>query len=372
MYSYIDMHCDSLLRVLAEGEESLYNGKGMQSIQKMARAGQMCQFFAIFFRPEWKLIEAEQDVKMMGKVKETGGECESGGSVDAVCFEALRNALYRQVEAHPTEMAMAYNYAQIQKNRSLGRASAVLSIEDGRIVKGSLERLVWLYEKGVRSITLTWNMSNCFGYPHSKDKKEMGRSLTAFGRTAVEEMNRLGILIDVSHLSDGGFFDVATLSSKPFVASHSNCRALVPHTRNLSDDMIRLLAERGGVAGVNLYPSFVIPTENKRFFGAVRGGSKRRGLWQKDFENVGFDCDTCISDYIEALVSHVLHFIKVGGEECIGIGTDFDGMEESPEICSPSEMELLFDALMKRGMTPRQLDKFLSGNVLRVVKETMR
>ncbi|MBQ9140450.1 MAG: dipeptidase [Lachnospiraceae bacterium] len=314
MYSYIDMHCDSLLRVLSEGEESLYHGKGMQSIQRMAKAGQMCQFFAIFFRPEW--LEEEK------------------------YFETLRNALYKQIEARPIEIAMAHNYAEIQANWSAGRASAILTIEDGRIVNGSLEKLVWLQERGVRAITLTWNVPNCFGYPHSYNKRERSKGLTAFGKEAVREMNRLGMLIDVSHLSDGGFFDVAALSDKPFVASHSNCRALAPHTRNLSDDMIILLAERGGVAGVNLYPPF------------VEGGE--------------------VSDYMEALVSHVLHFIKVGGEECVGIGTDFDGMEEAPMIDCPAKLELLFEALLKRGVTYRQLDKFLRGNVLRVVRETMR
>lgn len=324
MYSYVDMHCDSLLRVLTQGAESLYNGKGMQSIQRMAEAGQRCQFFAIFFRPEWL------------------AEDNAGTSIDEIYFEMLRNALYEQVAAHSDVIAMAHNFQEIRENSSLGRMSAVLTIEDGRIVKGDMKRLAWLKTRGVRSITLTWNQPNCFGYPHSADKRRMGKGLTLFGKEAVGEMNRLGMLIDVSHLSDGGFFEVAALSDKPFVASHSNCRALVSHSRNLSDDMIALLAERGGVAGLNLYPPFV-----------------KDGKW-------------CELEYVEALAAHVLHFVNVGGEDCVGIGTDFDGMERKPEIDSPVKMERLFDTLLKQGMTSGQLDKFASGNVMRVLKEVLK
>lgn len=323
MYPYIDMHCDSLLRVLEQGTDSLYDGVGMQSISKMRKAGQMCQFFALFFRPEWR-TEQEQ------------------------YFQTLRNALYEQVELHAEEIAMAHNYEEIQANRALGRASAVLTIEDGRIVNGRLEKLQELYKLGVRSMALTWNHDNCFGYPNSKDIMIMKRGLTDFGKRAIEEMNRLGMLIDVSHLSDGGFWDVAFLSEKPFIASHSNCRALVPHPRNLTDDMIVCLAQKGGVAGVNLYPPFV------------------------SRENITESKPQLYSWYIEDLAAHVLHFIKVGGEDCVGIGTDFDGVECRVEIDEPAKMEYLFHALREKGMTSRQLEKFAYGNVLRVIRDTMK
>lgn len=318
MYSYADMHCDSLLRTLTEGADSLFDGAGMQSIQKMAETGQWCQFFAIFFRPQWQ-----------------------GRETELFYFERLRRALLEQLEKHSELIALAHNYAQIQANRELGKASAIVTIEDGRMVGGQMEQLQALYEKDVRAITLTWNQENCFGYPHARDTRLMKRGLTAFGKEAIGEMNRLGILIDVSHLSDGGFYDVAALSDKPFVASHSNCRALVPHSRNLSNDMIALLAERGGVAGVNMCPAF------------VQGEAGAR-------------------DYIEALAEHVLHFIAVGGEECVGLGTDFDGFEERCEVDCPRKLELLFAELKHRGMTDGQLDKFVTGNVLRVVKDTMK
>ena len=122
-----------------------------------------------------------------------------------------------------------------------------------------MNRLHTLYQEGVRLVTLLWNEENCIGSPNSKDRKIMQKGLKPFGFEVVEQMNSLGMLIDVSHLSDGGFWDVLSTSSKPIVASHSNARALCEHPRNLSDDMIRALAEKGGVIGLNFYPYFVNP-----------------------------------------------------------------------------------------------------------------
>lgn len=316
MYSYIDMHCDTLLHTLSEG--TLYENKGMQSIELMHRAGQLCQFFAVFFLPE--------DERTME---------------DGEYFQLMRDRLYQAVEEHQDIINIAHNYEEIQQNRRNGLSSAVLTIEDGRIVGGELEKLGFLYRQGVRAMALTWNAANCFGYPNSRDEDIRRRGLSAFGREAVEEMNRLGMIIDVSHLSDGGFYDVADLSRRPFLASHSNCRAVTPHPRNMTDDMIRRLAACGGVAGVNFCPEFV----------SSRGDHTSR---------------------VEDLAAHVLHFIRVGGEECVGIGTDFDGIEGTLAIAHPTQMNLLFEYLEKKGVTPRQLDKIASGNVLRVIKESMR
>lgn len=202
-----------------------------------------------------------------------------------------------------------------------------------------MENLYKLYDAGVRAIALTWNFANCFGYPNFPKEEYRNQGLTEFGKLAVEEMNRLGMMIDVSHLSDGGFYDVAKISRKPFIASHSDCRAVTDHPRNLTDDMIRLLAEKGGVAGINFAP---------------------------DFAGTGSKSDEC---QIEDLVRHVLHFIRTGGEDCVGIGTDFDGVFGNLEIDEPAKMDHLFDALKKVGITERQLDKIASENVLRVIKK---
>lgn len=322
MYSYVDMHCDTLLQTLHEGSSLLYENQGMQSLRLMQEAKQMCQFFAIFFPPRHE----KRNPPLPS---------------DEEFFRILCDHFYIELEKHQDIVAVAHNYNEIMENWKKGLSSAILTVEDGRIVDGRMEKLRYLYERGVRAIALTWNFSNCFGYPNSKDADIMGKGLTEFGKEALAEMNRLGIMIDVSHLSDGGFYDVAGLSKKPFIASHSNCRALTPHRRNMTDEMIRTLAECGGVAGLNFYSELI--------------NSRKDGVTS-----------------IEDLAAHVLHFIKVGGEDCIGIGTDFDGIENIPEIAHPTQMSLLFDALKKKGVTPRQLDKLASENVLRVIKEAMR
>ncbi|MBQ6993403.1 MAG: dipeptidase [Lachnospiraceae bacterium] len=322
MYSYIDMHCDTLLQTLDKGSGWLYENKGMQSLKLMHEAKQMCQFYAIFFPPR----QEKRNPPM---------------PVDEDFFHILCRNFHDEIEKHQDIVAPARNYDDMKRNWEKGLSSAILTVEDGRMVDGKMENLEMLYQQGVRAIALTWNFSNCFGYPNSEDKNIMQKGLTDFGKDALAEMNRRGILIDVSHLSDGGFYDVAFLSKKPFIASHSNSRELTPHTRNMTDDMIRTLAERGGVAGLNFYSEFV--------------NSRRDGVTS-----------------IEDLVAHVMHFIKIGGEDCIGIGTDFDGIENVPMISNPTQMPLLFDALQKKGITPRQLDKLASKNVLRVIKEAMK
>lgn len=323
MYSYVDLHCDTLLRTLREDSSLLYENDGMQSLKLMQEAKQMCQFFAIFFpaRREDRVTPMPPDDEF---------------------FRILRDNLHKEVGKYGDFIAIAHNYDEIMSNWSKGLSSAVLTVEDGRLVNGSMEKLCFLYEQGVRAIALTWNFANCFGYPNSKDAEIMSKGLTDFGKGAIEEMNRLGILVDVSHLSDGGFYDVAKLSKRPFIASHSNCRALTPHQRNLTDEMIKILAEHGGVSGINFCPAFI----------------------SADIESK--------KSRVEDLVAHVLHFIKVGGEDCVGIGTDFDGIEGELEIAHPTQMSLLFDALEKKGVTPRQLDKLASGNVLRVIRDVMK
>ena len=170
----------------------------------------------------------------------------------------------------------------------------------------------------------------------------MNRGLTSFGKEAIEVMNEWGILIDVSHLSDGGFEDVMKISKKPFVASHSNCRALSPHPRNLTDDMIRKLAEKGGVAGVNFAPEFL-----------------------------DSDIKTKKST-IQNLTAHIKHFIEIGGVECVGLGTDFDGITGEFEIGEPEKMELLFEQLHREGISETVIEKIAYKNVLRVIKDSMK
>lgn len=321
---YIDMHCDSLLKSLETNQ--LYNSPGnMLDVSRMVLAGQIAQFFAVFFPPQ--LVEKTNQQK-----------CDQLQSGDEVLFDRARRLLLDTVSAHSDVIRMAYSVDDIERNQSEGCSSAILTIEDARAVNGNMSKLYCFFKAGVRVFGLTWNSSNCFGYPNSRNVEKMNLGLTDFGKEAVLEMNRLGAIIDVSHLSDGGFWDVSAISKKPFVATHSNCRSLCDQPRNLSDDMTKAIAESGGVAGVNFAPEFLSPNHGNR--------SRVR--------------DIC---------RHIKHFIDIGGEECAAIGSDFDGICGQFEIGQPSEMHAIFDALKEGGLTSRQIEKVAFGNVLRVIRE---
>ncbi len=334
-YQYADMHCDTLLYGVGKGLNDIYEmPEAMLDIKRLKQADVLCQFLAVFFPPRPDMLTPEQRAERL--------KLRPQMPPDEELFSKAVKLMQDSMAAHKDIIRQAYNYEDVMKNKEQGLVSGVLTIEDGRIVNGSFDRLEQLAKTGVRAIALTWNYENCFGAPNSKDPKIMSKGLTAFGKEAIEAMNELGILVDVSHLSDGGFYDVAKISKKPFVATHSDCRALAAHPRNLTDEMIRILAEKGGVSGINFAPAFLDDTP---------GNEESR-----------------VSD----MVRHVKHFIEVGGEDCVGIGTDFDGIRGHLEVGEPGQLALLFDALENAGITPRQIDKIASGNVLRVMKEVMK
>lgn len=326
---YIDMHCDTLAEALARRSATAEYLEGtMVDISRLREGGAATQFFAMFLpqknEPGWfggaVMPEPEVLMKQM--------------------YEIYQNTL----KACSDYLAPARNYEELEANRRAGKISAFLTIENGYLVRGKMENIKWLYDMGVRLITLTWNDPNCFGYCHSENGAQMRRGLTDFGREAIQYMTDLGMLIDVSHLSDGGFYNVAEHArdvGKPFVASHSNCRALSPATRNLTDEMIRILADCGGVAGLNFEPTFL--NEDRS--------------------------DTL--SRVERMCDHVLHLIDKGGVECVGIGTDFDGIGGQFEICDCTGMPRLFDALHARGLSWDVIEKIAYENVARVIREAL-
>lgn len=321
---FIDMHCDTLMPFARGGEYSLFANNGQVDFQKMKKGDALAQFFAVFF-PKMEYFTA-QGIDMN----------------DDLYFRLLTEGFYRDVEKHNDIIAYAGNAADIEKNAKDGKMSAILTIEDGRFINGDMDKIKMVYDKGVRAISLTWNFENCFGWPNSLDKEIMNKGLKQFGIDAIQYMNDLGIIIDVSHLSDGGFYDVAKYSKKPFVATHSNARAVSPHQRNLTDDMIRLLGEKGGVTGLNFCPQFM-------------------------------DADiTAKHTPISNIVKNAKHIVNVGGIDVLGIGTDFDGIGGTQEISDSSMLPLLWDALAKEGFHESEIEKISHGNVLRVIRESMK
>jgi membrane dipeptidase len=311
MMKLIDLHCDTILSCInSNGEVKLEKNNLCIDIKKLKKADSLAQFFAMYV--DLKKYSAPMDR----------------------CLDMI-DCFYNEIEENSADIAFAGSTKELKKNKSEGKISAFLTVEEGGVLEGKLRNLRILYKLGVRLITLTWNYPNCIGYPNFRwEHKDKG--LTAFGEEVVAEMNRLGMIIDVSHLSDQGFYDVAELSGKPFIASHSNARAVTNHWRNLTDDMLRKLAEKGGVAGLNLEPEFL---------GEV--GS------------------------VEAMTRHVIHMINAAGIEAVAIGTDFDGCSLLTAIKDAGDMHKLWDALSKAGLSGRDMDKIMHKNVERVIRDVM-
>lgn len=333
---YIDMHCDTLSQAFMKKRESIFRlpDDFMVDLERMQAGGCLAQFFAIFMQPELTGAEPKRGISEDMIPKEDILE-------DMEYIKALLRIFHRSMEEPPERIAPARSVAELEANEAAGKMSGILSIEDGRAVDGRMEHLEWMHAEGIRMIALTWNHENCFGFPNSVDRDVMSRGLKSFGKEAVLRMNELGMVVDVSHLSDGGFMDVAELSRKPFIASHSNCRALSPHRRNLSDEMIRILAGKGGIMGLNFYGPFL----------NADGEAKE--------------------STISRMLAHLKHVVKVGGIETAAIGTDFDGMSGSFEIGDCSKMQLLFDAMTKAGFTIEEIEKIAYKNVKRVMRDIM-
>lgn len=357
----IDMHCDTvgeLFRLKEEGEaQSLRENSGHIDLLRLRGSHYLLQNFAMF-------IPLNQ--------------CEDPW--EQVC--AMHRYYEEELERNQDILAPVLHFGDIARNEAAGKVSALLTVEEGGVCKGELEKLRELYDMGVRMMTLTWNFDNEIGHPNFDRELrgklygsmeewrkctpdtlpwEQGRQavqaardacmhtpnvtggLTEKGREFVEEMERLGMIPDVSHLSDAGFADVLEATKKPFVASHSNARAVCPNVRNLTDDMIRKLSERGGVTGLNFCADFL----------------EERPVGEENPGTIG------------ALVRHAKHIVNVGGIDVLGLGSDFDGIPTHAELLGAQGMERLWEALHEGGFSQGELDKIFYENVLRVYRDTL-
>lgn len=337
----IDMHCDTISEIRyrrdGKGEEcSLRENRLHIDARRLKESGYMLQCFALY-------------VHLRG----CGGIDEQGVLQPDKAWEDLQELyrLYRQELAGCEDLLQPVSSAaDLEQCRQAGKVAALLTVEEGGVCGGSLKRLEELYDMGVRMMTLTWNFPNELGYPNidSLDTRhghqalfraDTEHGLTETGRAFVARMEELGILVDVSHLSDRGFWDVLETATRPFVASHSNARAVCPCVRNLTDEMIHALAERGGVMGLNFCTDFLR---------TVPEGEPNPGS-------------------LEDVAAHARHIFRVGGEDCLGLGSDFDGIDTNEALPGAQAMEKLWDALRQSGFTERQLDKIFYANVSRVL-----
>lgn len=321
----VDMHCDTILQLFKRGGSLLENDLNID-LKKMIKGDYLLQNFAMF-------VNLASNPDPLKKAQQ------------------LIDLYYTEIEKYPELIKPIYCYQDILDNQKNGVMSAMLTLEEGAVVGNDLAILRNYYRLGVRMITLTWNHPNGIGYPNlvSSDSYEdlyhlnTQDGLTDFGIKYIQEMERLGIIIDVSHLSDAGFYDVLKYTTKPFVASHSNARSVCGVARNMSDDMIRELAKRNGVMGINFCGDFLKPSNH--------GGER-----------------SCVAD----MVKHIMYIKELVGIDYVGLGSDFDGIDQNLELADASMMKMLADALTEAGLSDEEIEKVYYKNVLRVYREILK
>jgi membrane dipeptidase len=277
---------------------------------------------------------------------------------------------------HDVELATTAD--EVRAAVARGHTALLMGVEGGHAIENSLAKLDSLYRLGVRYLTLTWNNGNDWA-GSSLDARRHG-GLTAFGRQVVQRMNELGMLVDVSHVSDATFWDVIATTTRPVIASHSSCRALASHPRNLSDDQLRAIARTGGVVGINFYPVF-LDDHFRRQYADLRGRLQPavdsiRALYRgrpgaADFAENQFlaaHMDSLDVPPVERLVDHIEHAVQVMGVDHVGLGSDFDGVSVLPRpMKDVTSLPLVVAALQARGYSEGDVRKILGDNFLRLL-----
>ncbi len=310
---FVDLHCDSVT-VSCNADSDFTAFKGQVNIGKLKSSGCAAQCFALF----------------------TQGE---NAAADFERFAAYYNA---QTAVNP-DILPVERFSDIEKAEKEGRIAAILTVENFGFLKGDISGIKRLAALGVKMASPVWNFANDFAYPNLIFKGNMPdfsaremRGLTDLGKAAVEELNANRIIIDVSHLSDGGVEDALALSKVPIIASHSNCAAVCNVSRNLTDGQIKKIADKGGVIGLNFCRDFV-------------GGESA----------------------FEALYQHLKHLINIGGEDVTALGSDFDGIPPYDEIYDCTFVQSLLRYFADRGISEKQLEKLAWLNFHRVFKEVV-
>ena len=307
----IDLHCDTIMQLLDHPDSGdLYRHTWKIDIEKLQKAHSKVQDFALFIN--------------LGETNDPYGR-----------YEEMRNLCTTQIHLYGEHIQHVLSYQDVESVYESGKIGALMSIEEGGVLGGDLDKLKQAYQDGVRLITLTWNYPNGLGEPHCG---EQHKKLTPKGIEFVEVMQDLGIIVDCSHLNDAGTEQLGDILDVPFVASHSNAREVTAHTRNLPDNLIKLIANKGGVIGLNFAQSFLGTSPVSR---------------------------------IEDIVKHGLYLINKGGEDVVALGTDFDGIKPNTEIKDASEMYRLYDAFKEAGLSVEQCEKLFWKNADRLLKEIL-
>jgi membrane dipeptidase len=362
----IDTHADTPGRFVDENFDLARDaGSGYMDFDKIKTGNLGAQFFSIWVEP--KIFKGNESKRALDMI----------------------DAVYEQARRHPDKMMMAYGTHDIVVAHREHKLAALLGVEGGHAIEGDIRILRDYYRLGVRYMTLTWSNTNDIGDSSGDmDDKSIQHhgGLTPFGRSVVTEMNRMGMIVDISHVADSTFYQALELSRAPVIASHSSSRALTNAPRNMSDDMLHALAAKNGVAQVNFYCAFI---SQKYLDTALQLRAQKDPDYLKVQELFVKPQTPEVAQELAAakarlapklprpplsdLIDHIDHMVKVAGVDHVGLGSDFDGIDCSPlGLDSVADLPKITQALYQRGYSAVDLDKILGGNLLRVFGEVER
>ena len=363
----IDTHADTPQRFLDENFDLDQNTpvtEGHIDLDKIKQGNLGAEFFSIWVEPEFKGHYSQRAMDLIDSV-------------------------YQQAARHHDRMTMAFSADDIARAHDQHKFAALMGIEGGHAIENDMRLLRDFYRMGVRYMTLTWSNTNDWA-DSSGDIQDPNvkhhNGMTDFGKDVVREMNRLGMIVDISHVSDATFYQALLVSQSPVIASHSSSRELTNQPRNMTDDMLRAMTNNGGVVMVNFYSAFI--DENYRRVSSDPEKIKQRDaeveVYKKahphpDGSPVTYDETTAIEKKwaaqfprppLKSLIDHIDHVAKVAGIDHVGLGSDFDGVTSLPEgIDSVADLPKITQALYQRGYTREQILKILGGNFMRVMRE---
>ena len=362
----VDTHADTPQRFLYENFDIGSTDPkdiGHISLDK-ARAGNLgAEFFSIWADPET-----------------------TSGHFAQSTFDMI-DSVYEQATRHPDRMTMAFSVDDIARAHKQKKLAALMGIEGGHSIENDVRLLRDYYRLGVRYMTLSWSNTNEWADSSgdiNDPKVEHHNGLTDFGKQVVLEMNRLGMMVDISHVADKTFFDAIATSKAPVIASHSSARALTNHPRNMTDDMLRAVTTNGGVVQVNFYDAFIdenyrkaAEAQKKEADAAVEARiaelkAAGKPVTYLDKDRIGREWAAKIPrPPLKSLVDHIDHIAKVAGVDHVGLGSDFDGVSgATPEgIDSAADLPKITQALVDRGYSAEDIRKILGENLLRVFRQ---
>ncbi|PIQ25174.1 hypothetical protein COW36_22975 [bacterium (Candidatus Blackallbacteria) CG17_big_fil_post_rev_8_21_14_2_50_48_46] len=311
----VDTHVETPLLLTETRTKLDKNPRGQVDLQRLKEGGVDVVFFSVFVNP-WryrKLAKSQADF--------------------------IIKTIKQQVAAHPDKIELAYSYPDIQRIVAQGKIAGLMGMEGGDPLGSSLDNVDYFYKQGVRYLSPTWSTHTLLG--DSASQRPRWKGLSKFGKEVIQRMNKLGMLVDVSHISDAAFYDVLKTSTQPVIASHSGIRSVRMHARNLSNEMLKLLADKGGTVGIYFYPPFI---------------------------------DVRRSSNLAKVVDHIDAAVKLVGASHVGLGSDFDGLDAPPPVGleNAAKFPAITAELRKRGYSDTQIQQVLGGSFMRVFEQVLR